>query len=96
MKTENENRLEAFEKMLEAVQKNYKSVDDKMKQLKAEGKEKTATYQSLSSTHESNLSSAILVSRVSKNIPALYAECVFILSITSYNSHLIPRVVALS
>ena len=96
MKTENENRLEAFEKMLEAVQKNYKSVDDKMKQLKAEGKEKTATYQSLSSTHERSLSSAIFVSRVSKNIPALYAEWVFILSITSYSSHLIPREAALS
>lgn len=47
MKTENENRLEAFEKMLDAVQKNYKSVDDKMKQIKAEGKEKTATYRQL-------------------------------------------------
>ena len=49
MKTENENRLEAFEKMLEAVKKNYISVDDKMKQLKAEGKEKTATYRQLMS-----------------------------------------------
>ena len=96
MKTENENRLEAFEKMLDAVQQNYESVDDKMKQLKADGKEKTATYQSLSSTHESSLSSAILVSRVSKNIPALYAEWVFILSVTSYSSHLIPREAALS
>ena len=47
MKTENENRLEAFEKMLEAVQQNYESVDAKMKQLKAEGKEKTATYRQL-------------------------------------------------
>ena len=47
MKTENENRLEAFEKMLDAVQQNYKSVDAKMKQLKAEGKEKTATYRQL-------------------------------------------------
>ena len=96
MKTENENRLKAFEKMLDAVQQNYESVDDKMKQLKADGKEKTATYQSLSSTHESSLSSAILVSRVSKNIPALYAEWVFILSVTSYSSHLIPREAALS
>ena len=47
MKTENESRLEAFEKMLEAVQQNYESVDAKMKQLKAEGKEKTATYRQL-------------------------------------------------
>ena len=47
MKTENENRLEAFEKMLDAVQQNYESVDAKMKQLKAEGKEKTATYRQL-------------------------------------------------
>ena len=47
MKTENENRLEAFEKMLDAVQQNYESVDAKMKRLKAEGKEKTATYRQL-------------------------------------------------
>ncbi len=44
---ENQERLEAFEKMLKAVQKHYENTDTKMKKLKAEGKEKTATYRQL-------------------------------------------------
>lgn len=44
MKTEEKERLEAFEKMLAAVQHNYAAADSKMQQLKKDGKEKTVTF----------------------------------------------------
>lgn len=47
MITDNEKRLEAFEKMLESIIKDYEATDMKMKQLKSQGKEKTATYRQL-------------------------------------------------
>lgn len=43
----NENRLEAFEKMLVAVEENYHQTEQKMRKLKDEGKEKSATYRQL-------------------------------------------------
>lgn len=43
----NDERLEAFEKMLTAVQENYKDCADKMDRLKLEGKTKTVTYRQL-------------------------------------------------
>ena len=47
MIAEQEQRLEAFEKMLRAVEENYETADQKMKKLKAEGREKSATYRQL-------------------------------------------------
>lgn len=47
MISDNEIRLQAFEKMLQSVKQQYDSADVRMKQLKAEGKEKTATYRQL-------------------------------------------------
>lgn len=47
MISDNEKRLEAFEKMLQSVKEQYDSADERMKQLRAEGKEKTATYRQL-------------------------------------------------
>lgn len=44
MKTEEKERLEAFEKMLAAVQHNYAAADSKIQQLKKDGKEKTVTF----------------------------------------------------
>ena len=44
MIAEQDQRLEAFEKMLRAVEENYETTDQKMKKLKAEGREKSATY----------------------------------------------------
>ena len=47
MIAEQEQRLEAFEKMLRAVEENYETADQKMKKLKEEGREKSATYRQL-------------------------------------------------
>ena len=44
MRTEEKERLEAFEKMLAAVQNKYAEADEKMQQLKQSGKEKTVTF----------------------------------------------------
>ena len=42
-----EQRLEAFEKMLSAIEANYAGVISKMETLKSQGKEKSATYRQL-------------------------------------------------
>ena len=42
-----EQRLEAFEKMLSAIEENYAGIVRKMETLKAQGKEKSATYRQL-------------------------------------------------
>ena len=39
-----EQRLEAFEKMLAAIEENYIGIVNKMEALKAQGREKSATY----------------------------------------------------
>lgn len=44
---EDNNRLDAFEKMLLAVQKNYEDTAEKMEKLKAEGRTKSATYRQM-------------------------------------------------
>ena len=42
-----EQRLEAFEKMLSAIEANYAGIISKMETLKSQGKEKSATYRQL-------------------------------------------------
>ena len=42
-----EQRLEAFEKMLSAIEENYAGIVRKMETLKAQGREKSATYHQL-------------------------------------------------
>lgn len=42
-----EQRLEAFEKMLAAIEENYIGIVNKMEALKAQGREKSATYRQL-------------------------------------------------
>ena len=42
-----EQRLEAFEKMLSAIEENYAGIVRKMEALKAQGREKSATYRQL-------------------------------------------------
>lgn len=42
-----EQRLEAFEKMLSAIEENYAGIVRKMEALKAQGREKSATYHQL-------------------------------------------------
>ena len=42
-----EQRLEAFEKMLAAIEESYAGIVNKMEALKAQGKEKSATYRQL-------------------------------------------------
>ena len=42
-----EQRLEAFEKMLSAIEENYAGILSKMEALKSQGKEKSATYRQL-------------------------------------------------
>ena len=42
-----EQRLEAFEKMLSAIEENYAGIVSKMETLKAQGREKSATYRQL-------------------------------------------------
>ena len=42
-----EQRLEAFEKMLSAIEENYAGIVNKMEALKAQGREKSATYRQL-------------------------------------------------
>lgn len=44
---EQEQRLEAFEKMLQAIQSSYNDAALKMEQLKEQGKEKSATYRQI-------------------------------------------------
>ena len=44
MSMNDQERLEAFEKMLTDVQANYVDVSARMERLKAEGKEKSATF----------------------------------------------------
>ena len=47
MIAEQEQRLEAFEKMLKAILSQYNSTVEQMNKLKTEGKEKTVTYRQL-------------------------------------------------
>ena len=42
-----QDRLEAFEKMLADVQQRYSAAEEKMKQLKSQGREKSATFRQL-------------------------------------------------
>ncbi len=62
MIAEQEQRLEAFEKMLRAVEENYETADQKMKKLKAEGREKSATYRQLMGNKDAVSEHAVHVS----------------------------------
>lgn len=42
-----QDRLEAFEKMLADVQQRYSAAEERMKQLKSQGREKSATFRQL-------------------------------------------------
>ena len=42
-----QERLEAFERMLSAVQKSFEDTSARMERLRAEGKSKSATYRQL-------------------------------------------------